>query len=316
MDETIQDKLSGADSTKSLRAERRVSEAFRAKRWDTYHGPFYRDPETKKLREVDVVARQVWVRRLKSGQQAVRLHLYAEVKSIKGYHLLFSRYDARSMLHYQLRLWPGTFDQGKHRWLKKALLVEGLSDAEVLVWLRKFEQVAFPRQRQAMSTGSFEPPPVKWWSSAFRETNIGAAKDLDNSVLWRSVLALRSSFASLRRYMIDYHGTGIAGAYSAAKTFDESPSEWLGDSLRRHATMVDYFHPVVFVEAPIWVAGEKSITSVPWVRFVQLNPLGLVISWCDVVHLERLKEYVVVVSKHYERQRQRLKAQRLAEDAS
>src|SRR5687768_1482149 len=88
----INTRLIRSDSVKSLMAEQEVVEAFRKMHWWTVeHGSFYRDIVTGKVRELDVRARRNWSTGgpIDSVRDA-RLEVLVEVKSIRGFHLIFA----------------------------------------------------------------------------------------------------------------------------------------------------------------------------------------------------------------------------------
>jgi hypothetical protein len=87
---SITDRLKSSKAMQSLAMEGGIGSQLRALNWDVLHSCYYTDVKEGKLREVDVVGKQLWERKTKEGRQILILHLVIECKSAKEYHLLFA----------------------------------------------------------------------------------------------------------------------------------------------------------------------------------------------------------------------------------
>jgi len=86
--ETIETKLQRSDALRSLTMEKEVVRRLRRLGWECVHSCYFKDLETTKLREIDVVAQRDWTKKLQGGSQVARVNLVIECKSVRGYHLL------------------------------------------------------------------------------------------------------------------------------------------------------------------------------------------------------------------------------------
>jgi hypothetical protein len=147
-----------------------------------------------------------------------------------------------------------------------------------------------------------EPPEVPYVVSAFRETNSANERDLDSSVLWKAGSTLRSAFKAQVLHSREYHLEAIAFT-------DEADELHLStDFIHRHVRMVDYYLPVVVLRSRLWVVKNKTIEEVPSFRFVQLDHLGDISWWFDVVQFDYFEEYAATVTKHYSGRLRKLRA--------
>src|SRR3712207_1711510 len=86
----LEQKIQASSAWLSIQAERRDASTLASLKWAAVHNCFYTDPVTEKLREIDVVAMQVWKRAHEGNSVFARLHLVIECRSAAGYHILIS----------------------------------------------------------------------------------------------------------------------------------------------------------------------------------------------------------------------------------
>jgi hypothetical protein len=91
MDDALVKKLIASTSFQSLVTEEEVKSAFKQEGWQAIQSTFYKDLSTRVLREVDVLARNAWWCDMSAR---LTLEVVVEVKTMKGFHLLFSPYTA------------------------------------------------------------------------------------------------------------------------------------------------------------------------------------------------------------------------------
>jgi hypothetical protein len=307
MNNDLKSKLEKSDSVASLRDEQMVAASLLKRGWSVNHGPFYLDISSKKFREVDVVARQIWTfAPTDSFKQTVRLNLFIEVKSINDYHLLFSPAKLTGSigrLHNQYRIWPGNMD-ARHNWLKNPLINAGIPNDGIREMLSFFDMAAFPEGFSLMHDAEVGPPQIDPIASAFRETNIGGVKELDNSVFGKASLSLRSSLRSHKRSVISWHSSFISTTIDRGRENEQSSNrdiiEEIQNSILQQIRYLDQVHPIIIVKAGLWIVHQSSIRSLPWIRFVQLDLKGSPMDWVDVVNKESMDAYFDFINEHYE----------------
>ena len=291
-------RLENSQSVKSLRAELRLISVLSANQWRCYHGAFYLDGVENKLREIDVLARQVWVRQTRGREETSRLNLIIEAKSAKDWQIVFSAdRSSDETCGYTTRVWSGFIDNERYRWIINALLRAGVNEAEISGLIAKFEKRAFPNKYARMPT-VVEPPSASHIVTAFRETNTGQEKDLENSVFWRAISGLRSTTKALEVASEEWHADWFADPKLRSSS---SP-----DSVERFETIsdfslgfVDIIHPIVVMDANLWLVEAESLTPIQSCRFHQLDHAGTVTWWCDVVHTSEFSSHVESLSRVY-----------------
>jgi hypothetical protein len=142
------------------------------------------------------------------------------------------------------------------------------------------------------------PANVGHIATAFRETNTDKEKDLDSSVLWKAMSSLRAATTALERHYQGWHGGWLEGRYGKNIKAQKTDVKF---RCRRLLGFVDVFHPVIVIEANLWIVGKTSLASIDACRFHQLDSLGSVIWWCDVVHRPSFDSFVKTASEHYGR---------------
>ena len=73
------------------------------------------------------------------------------------------------------------------------LVTRGAKPRQVESFLERVQSLAYPKHRWRTLPVRIDDPEVERRYSAFRETTIGATRDLDSSVLWKAVCQLQSA---------------------------------------------------------------------------------------------------------------------------
>ncbi|HXO29660.1 MAG TPA: hypothetical protein VOA80_20075 [Thermoanaerobaculia bacterium] len=291
-----------SDAFASLRREQRIHERFHALGWSSINGAYYRDAQSEKYREIDVLASRMWKRTYRYTEQLVRVRMVVEAKSIKGFHLLLGGHVSSDM-GYDHRFWPGN-DYPLHERLRQALVKNDLLEVQVRWAMNQLEKLAFPGDSASVSRLLIPPPPAPRSASTFRETNIHGTKELDSSVLWRASQSLSSAVKALKEELRDYHlGWMTAPLECSPKPLEGPPKGEdvadLRNSFRRQLGMVDIFHPIAVVEAHLWMPVGSSVERVPSCRFLQLGSLGTPTWWVDIVDYEALPQFLKATTNYY-----------------
>jgi hypothetical protein len=307
----LEEKLRSSDAYHSLVMEKEVAGVLAHLGWRTIHSCFFMDPETGKLREVDVVARQLWKKKSRRGDKLVRIHIIVECKSARDYHLLFSREEVEEVRKDMfLRLhaeWIGWESQNRSR-LIAALSELGVSSRDLLALSEGFSEWAYPNEVMSVDGLHLEPSDATLYSSAFRETNTKNEKDLDSSVLWRAGQSVLAAVQGFREEIIKFHLSWMAGAAKSALQAKESVVDKVKWVYSDHARMIDLYHPVVVIESPLWVIEELTLKRVESCRLVRRGQAGTADTWFDVVSRTNLEAYLSLVSQHYSRLLRRARA--------
>lgn len=294
----LHSRLKASNSVASLRAELGLISIMRAHQWRCHHGAFYQDPVENKLREIDVLATQTWTRQTKRREETSYLQVIVEAKSAKDWQIVFSSdQSADDTCGYATRVWSGFIDADRYSWIRDPLLSIGATEKEIPLLIDEFEKQAF-LNGMAIMPPNVEPPPASHIVTAFRETNIGNEKDLDNSVLWRAMSGLRSTTRALEIAIEKYHADWFGDPNMKKKTgqtFMEHFKYICDISLGR----VDIYHPIIVIDSSLWLVDAQSLSPISSCRFHQLDHTGSVTWWCDVVQSTEFATHVDSLSRHY-----------------
>lgn len=300
-------KLLNSQSFNSLTSEQRILSLMKGLGWRGIHSCFYTDSKTEKLREVDVLCRRVWECRLKNRQELADLNLVIEAKSAKGYHLLFSALEGSSAYRQANELWMGL--EGEPRQLIAQMLTDaGLTVEQSANVMKVFDKMAYPNRRPRCYRLSVDPPPAQVYVSAFRETNIGGEKELESSVLWKASLSLASAVGGLKQQTIDHMRVRLKEDFEISSLIKLDPIAQVTELLDIHAGLVDLYHPIVVIDAPLWEVRDGELRSIRWCRFQQLETHGQSEWWFDVVHSDHFEKFAGELTRYYDKRYERARA--------
>jgi hypothetical protein len=255
-------KLKQSHTVLSLQAEQRAAKTLAALGWTCFQGAFYRDLRDEKLRETDVIARQIWERGdWRTNGTLVRLNLILECKSARDWQLVFAQGQRENRVGHVARVWSG-FAEDRFEWLHRALKAHGIPEASFVELRSRFKEHAFPDDR-ALPYGMMpDAPRSRVVVTAFRETNLDKEKDLESSVFWRATTSLRSATRSLTALAMERHSELFEIAAS------QLPFSWANfliefdDACNESVRQVDIFHPVVLIDSPMWLLREGRLRSI------------------------------------------------------
>jgi hypothetical protein len=98
----IKDKLVKSNAIVTLSMEEKIRELLEEFGWYAIHSSYYQDLETKKYRELDIVANKKWRKCIDEQQESfLHLSLLIECKSMDGFHVVFSK-GASRLLQFQV----------------------------------------------------------------------------------------------------------------------------------------------------------------------------------------------------------------------
>jgi hypothetical protein len=296
--DSIVDRLEGSAAVTSLRAEQEVVHLLQELGWIVRHGAFYRDPVTSKLREIDVVARTAWGKEARGRRLSVALEIICEIKSVRGYHLVFAPYTLARPWDLAQREWIGYH----HERLAATLASAGAPPEVVPYILEYFHRACFVRgdERGRPHRLAMHPPEPTFRSSAFRETNVGTEKDLENSVLWRGIYSATSAVASARNRVVEHVLADAGGSIEYARHAAlKTAVAMVQSDIDGAAGHVELFHPVVVVDARLWESSGPYLREIPSCRFYRIGP-DYSETWCDVVAAPEAAAYFKKLTAYYQ----------------
>lgn len=301
MTPTLRAKLEESPSAISLRGEQTAYKTLAKLNWSCQQGAFYTDARENKLREMDIVARQVWQEGRRPRNRVVRLNLVIEVKSVKDWQIIFAGRHNGQLDDSCARVWSGFLDD-KSAWLDRAL-EEGGVPLQALPALRgRFESLAFPREVSSMNGLFPSTPQLAHAATAFRETNTDKEKDLDGSVLWRAISALRSAVEALKQEVHEWHADMFTALTSATPFAAYNFHEEFDRTCEVSSRFVDVFHPIVVIDSGLWrMASSGRLRAIDSCRFIQSRANGATEWWVDVINSSHLDERLSEISNHYGR---------------
>lgn len=293
--------ISKSDSASSLATEGGVASSMMRHAWTVTQGAIYTDPKEGKLREIDLLARRTWRTKAKKPKTAF-ISMVAECKSMRGYHILFDgvRNHFLGFQSVGLAHWIG-YSVVDHKNRMRRLLAERHYDREEVIHaLQHLDRTAFPGQI-ARLRGMLVEPPLLDAFTAFRETNIGTQKDLDNSVLWRAVSALDSCTKSLLTDRMDNFFQELEGSIEEHEQHGVDKISALQYSFENESRFAWLFHPVVVTDARLWSLCSDGIGPIelPAARYVRSDGIHGVNKWFDVVQRDHFDSYLAATTKYY-----------------
>lgn len=308
-EQSLEERLASSQGVRSLQTEQRVIALLRELRWRVDHGSFYTDPTTGKLREMDVVGRRNWHREVRGRHHRVCLNLFCEVKTLRDFHVVFAPLAEGTQYESAQREWIGYHSKR----LARALDEAGLEETQIGRILKHFEHACYTREEAVrVRRMMIDPPAPPFTSSAFRETNIGSDKELDNSALWRAIQSLLGCVESARRRFLDRAFKAVGFLVDLAHHIKSNAEKVITDSFNDRSCELspgnlDLYHPVVFIEARLWSSLRTQVSEIEWCRFHLLGTEWPEI-WCDVVNLKAAHKYLSHITQFYSAAIRRLPA--------
>jgi hypothetical protein len=306
MTRKIEDMLFSSDAARSLLTEKRVADRIRGHRWNADTGIYYKDPETSKLREMDVFGVQNLDQPRKSkgiGAPRVNLYVNCECRSLSGWNILFLPHKPKDP--YDLR--------GARSWIGWDLrtIVTNIAEQAKIVDYSRIKRIhdyatarAFVGGERAVIAGAvIDPPPVDVTAWSFRETR-GGSRDDENTgdrnqstPVWNSI---RSALDAAHAARLKSKETSLEWIYGldlkfcGLNNFAHSAAFFLDAELFRSV----FFHPFIVLDARLWSADIDGVSEVKSAR-LYVKDIGHTSSCVDVVNSRFADEYIDAMVKHY-----------------
>ncbi len=232
--------------------EIKIQELFRTNGWDTKLGFHYSDQETKKWRECDVLSSDTF----KTTNSAIgaplhNVYVACECKSLSGFHILFHHDPKLEKKHWLDMHWCGS-EIEIARFTRYVCDELEITDRNHRKKLRDFLYKRAYEDHPADRYPRIYLPDANCVSSSFRETNIGNEREGSSSVIWNTIMILRSQTddhnAMCQNRPIDLVGQSNDIKLRNLNEVIDSINFFYNAYLLRYI----FFHRVIFVRANLW----------------------------------------------------------------
>lgn len=295
--------LSKSDAAASMATEATVARSMASLEWTVTQGAIYTDPKEGKLREIDVLARRAW--RTKAVKpKTVFVSMVVECKTMRGFHVLLDgvRNPYLGFQSVGLAHWIGYSVIDHKNRIRRLLGERNYGREDVIKALHRLDTTAFPGQISRLRGMLVEPPNVEAFT-AFRETNIGTEKDLDNSVLWRAISALDSCTESLLTERMNGFFHDLESSIEEHERHGVDKIRALQFSFEDESRFAWLFHPVIVTDARLWAMRSNGDLPVELraARYVRSDGIHGINKWFDVVQRDHFEAYFTAATQHYNR---------------
>jgi hypothetical protein len=302
----IRSQLLSSDAVNSLQMEARIAEAFTQSDWKVERSAYYTDPESGKIREIDVHASKVFDRpRRRRGIGAPLIHFeaFCECKSWNGSNIIFEASQTPESYQYTQEYWVGS--EPELRKIVSAITEDAKLNepARIQALYNYFVDRAYINGGKSFRHFVVMPlPPTDLVSQAYRETKSGKISDENQAEgkktnpSWNAILstlsATRAAEVRTRRSILSSLDTDDI-KFLGIKSFLEGASFFFDAELMRYV----FFHPFIVHNAKMWNLREGELSQVGSVRLFISNINGAM-SYVDFVSEEKSEEYVKRLAAH------------------
>lgn len=283
MKENFKKKLIDSDSIKSLILEKKVFNVLDNLNWETEQSPFYVDPSTNKMRELDIKARKYF----KKDDYSCDIDILVECKNLKNYHIIANNvYNDRNFFDF---LWLGNYTYKQENTLDQLLFKHGLKTREVNSLKEKLEDYCVVDHSYRWMDYKFQPFEIPTFNT-YRETNINSTKNIDNSVIWKCINSLQSVIDAHKELLLDGLEFSIIEAIND-KISKIRTLEIIEKALKNKSNHIYFFHPVIVVESKLWeLNSNNTLEELKYFRF-NIQRFFENSTWVDIVNANYIEEY-------------------------
>lgn len=292
--------LRGSSAVRSLSLEETVYRILvTAKPSEILYPYYFFDAKEEKIRELDIYVNFHFDSGVADGSLSIQFLI--ECKDIERSHIVFSGPEQEFP---SIASWGSNYYSLQHYGFQQRIL-ETLKKSGLPYPIdtirKKLEDITYSKSLLKQSNSriwNMAPPVLE--KTAFRETTIGKDRELDNSVLWKSVLALgngklarlglveeaaEQQLVPLRRYA---HQDGMD---KNINTVIEAFEQEVGDA--------SLIYPIVVVRAGLYLYRNGEVTPVDHVR-LRVAGDRFQEFWLDVIQYDKFPECMNGILKHYE----------------
>lgn len=294
---SLTDKVIDSIAFKSLLIENNVVSTLKDLGWAVYHSSYFTDLDTSKQREIDVIAkRKIRIALSKEDFLFVFLNLVVECKSLEKYHILLANQIEEKDIDLQCS-WCGDFINGFPKKTTK-ILSKYKQKIKLKNFYLKAHEICYPGGVSLIH--EFVPseiPEMNTYSS-FRETNLDITKDLENSVLWKGSMALKSLINYSKEKEQKEFEEELDFQFHFSKVYEYKLSKQLFDAVHTECRRVHLFHPIMVMDSHLWDVKEKA-SQIDSCRLVEYDEKGRIINWLDLVSNSYFLNYAKYLTEFY-----------------
>jgi hypothetical protein len=304
MNKELLDKLKSSQAAESLRMEHQISRYFHDRNWPAQIGVYYKDPETGKEREIDVLCRHVLDRPKRHKDAAapfINLDVICECKSLSAHNILFvegqSDRDADDRLTNH---WSG-YEENVQEMIDSISQRPPYLKSDIKKLHRYFSERAYPPPSQIEITFPLrlKPPAHNFLAAGFRETKGGDESERLSSPLWGAIQSVISATKAA-----EFSSKETTRSYiSGRNPHMLEPS----DLIEQDAIIFDIellrrvlFHPIVFCKSRLFKLVEHDIEEVETARLI-VSHLDFSNRYVDIVRFDAAKTYIDDMISHFEK---------------
>jgi hypothetical protein len=288
----LKQKLINSSAINSLRQELNIFKKLKRLGWGVEHSPYYLDTSTGKYREIDISARKYWIRKKEEDIEkfSFGINFIIECKSINNYQIVVCNEQNSESGSYLENNWIGDDGQNNYPKTIKLLQKHNIKDSDIQETLKAFHKQLFPEgiiRYFDYKLESFKIPTY----CAFRETNIGTTKEMENSVVWKAYQSLYSVIRSYKANVwedIDYELYNIENEEYLSSY--KSRLIELKRSLFSTSEHFEIIHPILVLESKLWELKDNNISEIKYCRLIFQENSGFN-TWIDIVDYKHLDDY-------------------------
>jgi hypothetical protein len=223
---------------------------------------------------------------------------------MKGFHVVVKP-EAPIPLRFQsngLASWLGYSHYNDRDRIAAVLEAHKYTHDEVVDALKRMGKACYPREFARVGKFLIEPAPVQTMFTAWRETNIGAEKELDASVFWRAILSLDSCVESLQELRLSNLLDDLQTDATSYELYSGDKLDSLDETIQRYAKFLWLFHPIVVTDAQIWTSSNGELCKIDVARYMRSDGVASVNRWFDLVSREYFDKHIADITGYYRAQ--------------
>lgn len=286
----IKTRLLNSDSVKSLLIESTVYNELKNLEWQTEHSPFYTDPSTKKLRELDVKARKYF----QKEDYSCDVDILVECKSLNNYHIIANNPSTwGSDFDF---IWAGNYADKNVNKIDEILFKNNFNTEEIVFIKEKLEAYCIPSKTYRWLKYKLNPFQIPTFNT-YRETNVNTTKDIDNSVIWKCILSLQGAISAHEELLLEHIEYSITEIIHQDKSRLKKIEDII-HSLIDRSNHIYFVHPIIVIESKLWEFTDGY--NLRELKYFRLNIQRFFESelWVDVVNFDHIQEYIKKTKKY------------------
>jgi hypothetical protein len=286
--------------------EQAVVSSLRKRNWPAEQAVYFKDPETAKEREIDVLSRHVLDRPRRhqgAGGPIINISVICECKSLAAYNLVLLRGNPDPILDNRMI----THWSGQEQHIRELVEIIGrnpyYSKTNKKQLYSYYLSRAYSEGRWIAGNLKLSPPPIALTAVAFRETKGGEDRGKEPtdqrtaSPFWgaiRSVLsATKAAEKRFLKTMRSYTSGRNPHAYELAELVNHDAFFFDAEVMRMAC-----IHPVVFCKSKLFSLEGDEVLSVPSARLLIRN-LNFTSRYVDIVNFDAADAYIEQMVSHF-----------------